>query len=68
MIERARDQAAAATGFLPDPDLKEGPATAAWQDSAFELHAKRHRRELHVHCYRMLASFTKPRTRSRRRS
>ena len=57
MIEPARDQAAAATGFLPNRDLEEGPATAAWEDSAFELHAERHRRELHVHCYRMLASF-----------
>jgi len=26
-------------------------------DPAFAAQAERHRRELHVHCYRMLASF-----------
>jgi len=33
-------------------------ATVEFSDaSAFEAHVQRHRRELHVHCYRMLASF-----------
>jgi RNA polymerase sigma-70 factor (TIGR02960 family) len=32
-------------------------ARAADQDSAFAEHAEQHRRELHLHCYRMLASF-----------
>ena len=31
--------------------------TAALDDATFEALAQRHRRELHVHCYRMLASF-----------
>jgi RNA polymerase sigma-70 factor (TIGR02960 family) len=32
-------------------------ATAAGEESAFAALSERHRRELHVHCYRMLASF-----------
>ena len=31
--------------------------TAALDDATFEALAQQHRRELHVHCYRMLASF-----------
>jgi RNA polymerase sigma-70 factor (ECF subfamily) len=32
-------------------------AAAAGAESAFAALSERHRRELHVHCYRMLASF-----------
>ena len=32
-------------------------ASALGEDAAFADLAERHRRELHVHCYRMLASF-----------
>ena len=34
-----------------------GEVTAALDEASFEQLAQRHRRELHVHCYRMLASF-----------
>ena len=34
-----------------------GAAAAAGDESAFATLTERHRRELHVHCYRMLASF-----------
>src|SRR5690348_12479781 len=33
------------------------PAEDLLDDRAFDALARRHRRELHVHCYRMLASF-----------
>lgn len=32
-------------------------STATLTESAFEELTRRHRRELHVHCYRMLASY-----------
>jgi hypothetical protein len=32
-------------------------AAVAGNESAFAVLTERHRRELHVHCYRMLASF-----------
>ncbi len=35
----------------------DGPAASVGNDPAFADLAERHRRELHVHCYRMLASF-----------
>ena len=55
-------------GLIPDDgwaDLQmtgdragEGAAAAiAGQEPDFAALAERHRRELHVHCYRMLASF-----------
>ena len=34
-----------------------GVAAAAGDEGAFATLTERHRRELHVHCYRMLASF-----------
>src|SRR6188768_2098377 len=38
-----------------EPAAADGPAAA--DESAFAALTERHRRELHVHCYRMLASF-----------
>ena len=35
----------------------EAAAAFAGDESAFADLAQRHRRELHIHCYRMLASF-----------
>ena len=39
------------------PQTEEIAAARAGEEPAFAAHAERHRRELHVHCYRMLASF-----------
>ena len=36
-------------------------AAVAGDEPAFAALAERHRRELHVHCYRMLASFDEAR-------
>src|SRR5713101_8338318 len=41
---------------FPDSDPTVSAAVAG-DEPAFEELARRHRRELHVHCYRMLASF-----------
>jgi RNA polymerase sigma-70 factor (ECF subfamily) len=41
---------------LPDADQAVSAATAG-DEPAFTALTRRHRRELHVHCYRMLASF-----------
>src|SRR5205085_10106612 len=50
----AGGEAGAMTGLRPGA----GAGTAVVDDeSAFAALAERHRRELHVHCYRMLASF-----------
>jgi DNA-directed RNA polymerase specialized sigma24 family protein len=38
----------------------------AADERAFTASTEKHRRELHVHCYRMLASFEEAEDRSRR--
>ncbi len=46
------------TGTIARMDrTDEVPVATAGEDSAFAGLTERHRRELHVHCYRMLASF-----------
>ena len=58
MTGRNRDQVAAASaGIVTETELHDGSGSIETQDSAFATLAERHRRELHVHCYRMLASF-----------
>jgi RNA polymerase sigma-70 factor (TIGR02960 family) len=42
---------------VPNPAPDEIAAALAGDEPAFAALAERHRRELHVHCYRMLASF-----------
>ena len=44
------------SGYMPATDLAVTAAVAG-DEPAFAALTERHRRELHVHCYRMLASF-----------
>ena len=57
VIELAREHAMAPDQTTTECSGVPVPAVLLADESAFTAAAERYRRELHVHCYRMLASF-----------
>ena len=57
LVRRLRRPRRQHVGAAGGPARRGGRVTAAAEQTAFAERAERHRRELHVHCYRMLASF-----------